>query len=441
MWRTLLVYNLLLPVALVFLLPLAWVKMRRRGGGWRELAQRFTLWPQERQAALAALPAAPQALRYWVHAVSVGEVNVARKLITALLRERPEACVVLTTTTPTGYALAIEAEAAAGGRLVALYSPLDLPMVARRALRLLAPERIILVEAEVWPNLMQAAQHAGVPVSLVNARLSGRSERRYKKFRSLSGPVFAMLDQLMVQEQADVQRWAGIGAEPGCIHVTGSIKYDPQGSAPSAQQVADFGQMLGDAGLGGRPLLLAASTHAGEERELAQVFLKLKKQHPQLGLVLVPRHFERGAEVQSELAALGLAALLRSRGVQQTTEVLILDSTGELKAWTEHAAVVVIGKSFLAEGGQNPAEAIMAGKPVVCGPHMENFLPLMQLLRGVEAVVEVAGLPELATALSELLQHPEQGRQMAERGRAALMAHDGATRRTVELLVKEVEIN
>jgi 3-deoxy-D-manno-octulosonic-acid transferase len=194
-WLSLTIYNLLLPLWLLLMLPMAVMKMQRRGGRWRDLAQRLTLWSTEQRTAVTALPTAE---RYWLHAVSVGEVGIARKLIHTLLKERPAASIILTTSTPTGYALAQEAQQQATERLVAFYSPLDLPFLAKRALRFFKPQRILLIEAEVWPNLMHAASQQGVPVSLLNARLSPRSERRYRAMRFWVQPLFSQLDQIAV---------------------------------------------------------------------------------------------------------------------------------------------------------------------------------------------------------------------------------------------------
>ena len=424
-------YNALLPLGLLFMAPAALVKMRRRQGRWQDFGQRLGFWSLRKRAALAALP--PENL-IWMHAVSVGEVGVARKLITELLKQTPAPAIVLTVTTPTGYRLAEEIEQARQGRVVALYSPLDLPWVARRFIRELRPRRLVLVEAEVWPNIVAQAIDAGIPVTLVNARLSPRSEARYRRFHRLVAPVFQMLTRVCVQEPEDVDRWAALGVERQRITCTGSIKYDPQGSDADAGQVQRFTALLHSLGLADRPLLLAASSHPGEERELAKVFQSLATRHPALGLLIVPRHYERGPSVQAELHALGLPAQLRSQPLAGRTDVLIIDSTGELKAWQQLATLVVIGKSFLAQGGQNPAEAVMAGKPVVFGPHMENFKPLVSLLLGSGGAVQVAGLNELEPVLESLLADPARRDSLALAGRTALMRHQGATQRTAALV-------
>jgi 3-deoxy-D-manno-octulosonic-acid transferase len=187
----------------------------------------------------------------------------------------------------------------------------------------------------------------------------------------------------------------------------------------------------------GRPLLLAASTHPGEELALAKVYQALRAQHPTLGFLIVPRHYERGAEVVAELEALDLQPLQRSQlaGESLTADVLVIDSTGELKAWQEHASIVVIGKSFLAEGGQNPAEAVMAGKPVVFGPHMENFEPLVRLLLDAGGAMQVADLKALQHGLQTLLAGTARCAELANAGQQALLKHQGATMKTAELVV------
>lgn len=432
---SLFLYNALLPVGLLYMAPAALIKMRRRGGSWSDFGQRLGYWSHERKRAMDALPLGR---RIWVHAVSVGEVGVAKKLIVQLMRQVEDVGVILTTTTPTAYRLAAEIEQSFPGRVVALYSPLDLPGVARRVFRQFQPSQIVLVEAEVWPNMVSQATATGIPVSLVNARLSARSERRYVKFHSLVAPIFQMLTRVMVQEDADRKRFASIGALEAAIVVTGSIKYDPQGSAPSDEKVQMLGGLLARVGMKDRPLILAASTHGGEERALAGIFKELADEIPGLGFLVVPRHFERGPEVVADLRALGLQPVLRSSLealADSRADVMVIDSTGELRDWLELVTVVVMGKSFLAEGGQNPAEAVMAGKPVVFGPHMENFGPLVDLLLAAKGAIQVRDLAALNGVLKALLADEFARRLLAESGQRALLRHDGATARTVDLLL------
>lgn len=424
-------YNLFLPIGLVFMLPGAIIKMRRRNGRWRDLAQRIGCFNEATRNAINALP---QRERLWVHAVSVGEVNVAKKLITRLLKTQPELGIVLSTTTPTGHAIAAELAAQHAGRLVAIFSPVDLPGVGRLMLERIQPTQLILVEAEVWPNLAHAAERLGIPVSLVNARLSPRSERRYRKFRQLAEPVFRMLKQVLVQEEGDIARWEGLGVDRERIHLTGSIKYDPEGATVPASKIDELRTVLTQTGISPQqPTLLAASTHAGEELEFARVFQRLREKIRGLALLIVPRHVERRAEIVSALNTIGLAPALRSdpvSSVDATAPVFIIDTTGELAAWQNLATLVVVGKSFLAEGGQNPAEAALAKKPVLFGPHMENFTPLVDLLLKKKGAQQVADFTELEAACLTLLQDTEKAARMGQSGHTALQVHEGATVRT-----------
>lgn len=429
---SLVLYNLLLPLGLLLMLPSALRKMRQRGGSWWDMRQRLGLFPREARAALARLPVGRD--RLWIHAVSVGEVGIATKLISRLLAEQPQLGIVITTTTPTGHAMALDSAAGRDGRVVVLYSPLDLPGVAERFLEMLAPSQLVLVEAEVWPNLVSAATHAGVPISLVNARLSPRTERRYQKLSGIVKPLFAHLRQVMVQEPEDVARWTGLGLAAKRVHHTGSIKFDPQGAAANPAQVAELKAVLAKAGIGeNQPVLLLASTHPGEEKLLAEMTLRLRKKHADLALLIVPRHVERAADLVQELGTLGMHVERRSQVTRPTLNLLV-DTTGELRAWQELATLVVVGKSFLATGGQNPAEAVMARKPVLFGPHMENFLALVDLLLAGQGAVQVADVAALEKEVHDLLIKPARRDTLGSRGQAALARHEGATAKTVALL-------
>ncbi|OYW77529.1 MAG: hypothetical protein B7Z37_03625 [Verrucomicrobia bacterium 12-59-8] len=429
-------YNLALPLGLVLMLPGAFIKMRRRNGRWCDLAQRVGVFSRETQSAIKALP---QRERFWVHAVSVGEVGVAKKLIARLLKTHAGLGIVLSTTTPTGYALAEELAAQHAGRVVAIYSPIDLPGVGRLMLERIQPTQLVLVEAEVWPNLTAAASRLGIPVSLVNARLSPRSERRYRKFSWFAGPIFRMLKQVLVQEADDVARWQGFGVEAERIHLTGSIKYDPDGAVVPATKIDELRIVLALTGIDEtQPTLLAASTHAGEEIEMARVFLRLREQVSDLALLIVPRHVERRAEISAALQDIGISPALRSvlgSRVDASAPVFLIDTTGELAAWQHLATLVVVGKSFLAEGGQNPAEAALAQKPVLFGPRMENFTPLVDLLLKHGGAQQVADFAELESACCMLLKDQAKAARMAQAGHDALAIHAGATMLSVERLL------
>jgi 3-deoxy-D-manno-octulosonic-acid transferase len=368
---------------------------------------------------------------YWLHAVSVGEVGVARKLIKEILKREPTRRIVLSTTTSTGHAVATKD---APHQLTVIYSPLDFLWIVRRVLRLVNPEILIFVEAEVWPNLTCLAKRRGVRLALANARLSPRSGRRYAKFRWFVEPIFSLLDVVMVQFPEGVERWRQIGAREESIVLTGSVKYDE----PTAKvgRSAEFRELLlGLWGPSWGPVLLGASTFPGEEKMLAEVMQNLRDEFPQLKLILVPRHVERSAEILGEMEPLGLRAVRRSQlPTDQVADVLLVDTTGELRDWQQLPQVVVIGKSFLAKGGQNPVEAIAAGTPVITGPSMENFALVMKLLLDAGAVVQLAEASALTEAVRQLLLNPESARAATEGGRKALEGHHGATRKSVDCL-------
>ncbi len=421
----LLVYNSLLPFALLAMLPGSLLKMRRRGGYGSRFGERFGRFRHDVLQRLAS----GGGKAWWLHAVSVGEVNVARKLISEILKREPHRPLVLSVTTSTGRAVA---EKDAPPQLTVIYSPVDLPRTVRRVLSVIQPEKLALVEAEVWPNLLYHARRRNIPVALVNARLSPRSGRRFQRFRAMAGPVFAMLDRVLVQDQPDIARWVSIGVRTDSITCTGSMKYDLAGTVKQ-DRVAEFRAILtAHYGTPLPPVIMAASTHRGEEKALAETFCLARQTSGQRAVIAIaPRHFERAPEIVAALSSAGLTTTLRSsRSAAPGGDVYLIDSTGELRDWQALASVVIMGKSFLAHGGQNPAEAIAAGVPVITGPNMENFLPLMDLLQRADGIATASSLPDLEQQLAAVLQDPRPAQAQAARGLAALEKHRGATARS-----------
>ena len=440
-----LIYNLLLPLGLLVMAPGALRKMLLRGGRASDLRQRLGFFKREQIEALQTLQSRGDVS--WIHAVSVGEVGIAAKLVRELLAHQPGLRFVLTSTTPTGCTLAEKLSQDLPGTVVALYSPVDTRSTVRRFLQAIRPKGLVLVEAEVWPNLVFAASSEGIPITLVNARLSMRSQRRFRALRFLARPIYGMLDRVCVQEPEDTARFAiTFGIPPEKLVCTGSIKFDTIGDSEPSEQVAELREHVAGLGWDDDPILLAASTHAGEELALARIFAPLKTALPSLRLILVPRHMERSAEIIQELAQVSLVPVRRTQlrvagSVSPfrypATSVLLVDTTGELRAWQHLATVVVIGKSFLAKGGQNPAEASVACKPVVFGPHMENFESVVRLLLKKNGAVQVENFAALEPTLLRLLADEDECRSIGLNGRDALQAHDGSTRRTAELLLAE----
>lgn len=421
LFTALLIYRLLLPLLFLAAFPGWIVKMLRRGGFGTRLG--------ERAAVYTTPPDFEPCGAVHVHAVSVGEALLALKLIRAWLVRDPDARFVLATGTATGHKVATDA-AIPGLRVT--YAPLDFPSMVRRYFKRFEPSKIVLIEGEAWPHLLLACRGRGRPVSLVNARMSPRSARRYRRFAAWVRPVFAMLDAVAVQESADAEIWRELGVPSDRIHHTGSLKFDPGSGALPARR-PDFQQMLESFG-NHRPVVLAASTHAGEDAWIAAA---IREAAPHALPVLVPRHAERRADVKLELERAGFTVALRSETAPLTNHaesgVFVIDSTGELRDWTAHADVVVIGKSFLATGGQNPAEAILAEKPVVFGPHMENFEPLASRLVATQGAIRAADKAALSQAIIAALD-PRRSKAMTRNASQLLASHEGATQRVIDLV-------
>jgi 3-deoxy-D-manno-octulosonic-acid transferase len=419
-----LIYNLLFPIALALFLPGYFMKMRLRGNYRHKFGQRLGRYDAATRRRLRAHP------RTWIHAVSVGEVTIALKIAAKLREIDPAFHAALTTTTTTGFAVA---SANAPEWIEVMYNPLDWWPVMRRAFAAIKPQRIALVEAEIWPNMVAIAHRRGVPLALVNARLSARSEQRFRRFNALVRPVFAQLDLVCVQEPADVERWSALGVARARIRQVGSVKFDVADAPPGSDEAR---RILRDAGFAREtPVLFGGSTHDGEEKLLAQVWRALRDEFPQLKLVIAPRHVERAPVITATLAQCGLRVARRTRAqADENIDCLLLDTTGELRHCYSIATIVFIGKSITARGGQNPVEAITAGKPVLFGPHMENFQPLAAGLLRSGGAIEVRDLHSLAAAVRKLLHDPPARARLIENAHAVLITHRGATERTAALL-------
>lgn len=416
----LVLYNILYPLFLLVSLPGFFIKMKRRGGRSCDVWERLGIYRMPRSAEGQG--------GVYVHAVSVGEVFIALKWIRQWRQSHAEP-VVLSTSTATG--LQVVRECGIPG-VRALYSPVDIPCVVRRCMRRFAPRVVVLIEAELWPNQARICRRMGVPMVMLNARLSPRSERRYAKLRCFTAGLYGHLSALAAQNERDADRFAGIGVPPGIITVTGSVKFDVLGDAPSAPR-PEFRRVL-DHLAAGKPVVLASSTHPGEELLIARA-ARAVGAFP----LIVPRHMERRAEVARELESAGFAPILRSAAAElparpADSTCYVVDTTGELREWTALADVAVIGKSLGAtKGGQNPVEAIAAHVPVVVGPHMTNFADLTAMLCEQQAIWPCTA-DTLQETLRAMLAEPQERAERARRAYAAVSAHSGATQRSVELV-------
>ena len=423
-----LIYNLLWPLGLLFFLPGYLIKMFRRGGYRRKFGQRLGIYGADVRRRLA------EQRSTWLHAVSVGEVGVALKLAGELRRLQPDLRCVLTTTTTTGFSFAANN---AADWIEVMYNPLDFWPIMRWAFSIIRPVRIVLIEAEIWPNLVAEARARSIPIAVANARLSPRSEKRFRQFRALVEPTFRLLDLVCVPEREDVDRWAALGIERERIHCTGSIKYDLSG-LENRLEIQEIGIFHPNARDPRNLVLFGGSTHPGEEEILAQVFLKLRKQIPSLSLFIAPRHVERVREIRRQLESLSLEVRLVSEATtypEAKPDCVLLDKTGELQSWYGVATVVFIGKSLTAHGGQNPVEAIFAGVPVVFGPHMENFSVLARALVARKGAIQVNNSDQLEQALGHLLGDSEARSRLIKNAEEVLAEHRGASAHTARLVV------
>jgi 3-deoxy-D-manno-octulosonic-acid transferase len=428
--RSLLFYNLLFPLAFIALLPGFLLRMVRRGQFREHFGQRLGLFSAAARSRLSAH-------RWtWVHSISVGETFVALKLIREMKRLDPSLRVLLSVTTTTGFA---QARSAGADWLEVIYNPVDLRSIVRRTMRIVRPRRFIFIEA-IWPNLLAAAKAAEVPVALI-PRLSPRSERRFRRFRWLTAPIFALLDRVCGQEEEDHARWSSLGVPSDRIAFTGSIKFDPPAEPPaSIEKLRALLDRLGvprDA-----PILLGGSTFPGEERILGEAFLALRSDFPSLFLIAVPRHVERAGEAIADLQSLGFRVARRT-GVDDAggntdpkADCLVVDTTGELRHWYRLATVVFIGKTITAAGGQNPVEAVMAGAPVIVGPHTENFRVIIQRWLAEDAVIQIPAPSHFVSALRSLLCRQDLRESLVHRARSLLLPHQNATARAAQEILQ-----
>ena len=424
------VYNILFAIGFLLMLPKFLWRMKRRGGYAKDFSQRFARYSPAFQETLS------QGDHIWIHAVSVGEIFVAMKIMEALRRGHPGARFVLSTTTSTGYAIGTEKIRDPD---VLIYFPIDAPPIMRRAFAVIRPKALILVEAEFWPNLVRRAHRQGVPIYLVNGRISPSSFRGYRRLRVFTRRIFPLFDLLCVQSAGDRERLLDLGAPRDRIHVLNSVKYEVADADPGAeQQAAAVLKRVGFAP--DRQVLIGGSTWPGEEGCLLDAYMTLRDTHSSLALVLAPRHAERRADVVDEITRRGMQCQLRSElgeagsPLPKPPDVFVIDTTGELKHFYPHAALIFIGKSLTSHGGQNIIEPALHGRPIIVGPNMENFPVVMEDFRGANAIRQVDGEHALPDAIAALLTDPDAARQMGKNAVVLVRDKRGGIQETVRLI-------
>ncbi|MDZ5604239.1 lipid IV(A) 3-deoxy-D-manno-octulosonic acid transferase [Pseudomonas sp. RP23018S] len=411
-------YTLLFHLGLPLLALRLYLRARKAPAYAQRIGERFA-W---------RLPAMAQG-GLWVHAVSVGESIAAAPMVRALLKAYPELPITLTCMTPTG-SERIQAMFADEPRVQHCYLPYDLPWAMGRFLDHVRPRLGVIMETELWPNLIHQCARRGIPVALANARLSARSARGYARFARLTRPMLAEMDLIAVQTATEAQRFRDLGARPECVQVTGSIKFDlklddhlvPRARALREQWAAAQ-----------RPVWIAASTHDGEDALIVQAHQHVLQTNADALLILVPRHPERFAAVSAQCSE-RFTCVRRSTGepVQPQTQVLVGDTMGELLFLYALADIAFVGGSLIPRGGHNPLEPAALSLPVLMGPHVFNFLDISAMLRDAGAMQQVDDAEALAAAVCRLLESPADAQRMGEAGRAVMQANQGALQRLLD---------
>jgi len=424
-----LLYQFLMAAALVLAAP---VLLLRRGGHY--------LPTLRGRLGLDRAEDPPRDVRrdgLWIHAVSVGEVGVAATLARHLPEDQPA---VVTTVTPTGQE---RARAAFRDRSSVAYLPFDLGFAVRRFFRRFRPGALVLVEGDYWPLVLRAAARRGLPVAVVNGRIGDRSFRRLTGVHArapwLLRPLFEPVRRFGVQTEEDARRLSALGVPAERVVVTGNLKYETPEPASNPEVEAMVGRLAS-----GRPVLVAGSTMAGEEEQVAEAFERLGGAERAL-LVLAPRHPERWDEAAALVTASGLAMARRSEQTEDRTRtqpesgqprpaVLLLDSLGELAGLYRMAAAAFIGGTLVPTGGHNPLEAARWGVPVAVGPSMENFRQIAREFDQDGAWARVGSPAELAAAWGRWLDQPDEAERVGGKGRALIDRNRGAAERTVAML-------
>ena len=434
-------YNCFFPIVFLLLLPRFMMRMWKRGCYRKGFLQRFGCYEPALCLRLRARP------RVWIHAVSVGEVQIALRFMRALRERQRTLAFVLTTTTSTGHTIAAQQLAPDD---VLLYFPVDLPWIMARVLDCLRPLALVLVEGELWPNLLRLARRRGVPIMLLNGRMSEHSFRGYRRIRPLVKKALECFDRFCMQGSEDARRLRELGAAPEKIQVMGSAKYDV--AEPVRLDSGPVRDGLLRAGF--EPAarwLVGGSTWPGEEAVLLDIYKKLRAQDPKARLALVPRHAERRQAIMTAIRQSGLSGTAWSElktgrpaptpsadlsGVALAkSDVLLVDTTGELKHFYALATVIFVGKSLTSHGGQNVIEAAVFAKPIVIGPYTENFTTVIADFRAADALIQVPDVSGLERAVAALWLDNQARQAYGRKAEQVVRAKTGAIRASAEYLL------
>jgi len=428
-------YNILFNIFFVLASPYYFWRLWRRGNWTAGFRERFGHYHPGLKQALTNRDVV------WIHAVSVGEVNLCTQLIRALEPRVPNIKIVVSTTTTTGMG---ELRSRLPTHISKIYYPIDRRKCVNRALAVINPKAIVLIEAEIWPNFLWRARSLRIPLFLANARLSDRSYRGYKRFGILFRTLFASFAGIGAQNEADAARLREIGCQPEAIRVVGNLKFDA--AKLDERRTLDVPALLRQLGVPpDAPILIGGSTHAGEEVLLAEIARRLRPRFPKLFLVLVPRHFERAKEAGRQLHEQGVKYVYRNEIYANTqfregeVDCLLVNTTGELRFFYSCATVVFVGKSITAMGGQNPIEPGTLGKAMVLGPNMQNFADITRNFVAQNGAIQVRNPEELENTIAGLLADENRRAELGRNAQRVIRENRGAIDRTVEMIVEHLK--
>lgn len=420
-------YNLLFPLLFLIYLPFYLVHIFKRGGLTSDFWARFGIFPAATKKRLKELPGAP----VWIHAVSVGETVAAATFIRRWRERQPDLPIVFSCGTSTGFATALKK---LPSDIVCIYCPIDFWLAVHHALNLVRPSLLVIFEVEIWPNLIRQAHKRGIKVALVNGRMSDKSSGGYAKWRCFFAPLFRSFDLLCLQTPEDCTRLEAVIGQDSRIKVCNTMKFDQVPDKDGADKSAVLNQFFGQ--VDNRLIFTAGSTHPGEEALICQTFATLLPDFPGLRLVLVPRHQERGEEVLAIARQNGLtASLLNGGGDPVPVQALIVNTTGELMNYYAAGEFAYVGKSLAGQtGGHNMIEPAIFGKPVIYGPHVENFRQVAEIFRQHQAAIELTGDSELLPTLRRLLGNPEECAELGRKARQVVETYRGAIDCTLDAI-------
>lgn len=422
-------YNLFFPLIFLLFIPGIVYKYIKRGGVKDTYSERFALFSEAKKQELSSI----LGRRIWIHAVSVGETQLAIDFIHAMRNSNAKYSFIISTTTTTGQELA---QNKLKNIATIIFCPIDYFILVKRTFDFVRPELLIIFETEIWPSMIYEAHRRGIKVAQVNSRISDHSFKGYRRFAAFISPFLSLLDVSCAQTEADLQRLRIICPSLNVVK-TGTMKFDQK--VPDNLPEIKLDEIFGE---GSFLYLLAASTHPGEEKFIIGIYKNLLNSFKNLRLIIVPRHAERGNEIVDELKTLGISYFRRSNkssGGGSEILCLLADTTGEMLSFMKSSDIVIMGKCFAGnDGGHNVIEPALLGKAIVTGKELSNFRFVMKIMLESNALIGVTD-SELESALRNLLENPEERKKLGEVAMATVSQHIGATQRTIAEIEKLIK--